>query len=299
MNFDAYQDRAQETDQFPGDSKDALVIPLLGLVGEAGTLQSEYKKLLRDGSAHNSFHQRVQEELGDILWYTANIAHKCELSLSEIADQNLTKNEGRWHPDRRSKPRFFDDTYEEHEQLPRTFRYTFGYETDEAHVRRVVMRDDAGNQLGDGLTDNAQEEDGYRFHDVLHLAHAAILGWSPVLRRIHNPKRKRRSNPEVDMNEDGGRASVVEETVAAAIFAYAEANNFLQGTDRVDWHLLRFVRDITKKHEVSVRTEAEWEQAILAGIGVWNEIKSNDGGTVTGDLINRTLTFERQDTLSE
>ncbi len=299
MNFDSYQDRAQETDQFPGNSPDALVIPLLGIVGEAGTLQSEYKKLLRDGSAHNSFHQRVQEELGDILWYTANIAYKCDLSLSEIADLNLAKNEGRWHPDRRSEPRFFDDTYEENEQLPRSFRYTFGYEIDNANVRRVVMRDDAGLQLGDGLTDNAQEEDGYRFHDVLHLAHAAILGWSPVLRRLHNPKRKRRSNPEVDMNEDGGRASVVEETVAAAIFAYAEANNFLQGTDRVDWHLLRFVRDITKKHEVSVRTEAEWEQAILAGIGVWNEIKSNDGGTVTGDLINRTLTFERQDTLSE
>ena len=94
------------------------------------------------------------------------------------------------------------------------------------------------------------------------------------------------------MNEDGGRASVIEETVAAAIFAYAEANNFLQGTDRVDWELLRFVKSITKKHEVKVRTEAEWEQTIVTGIRVWNELNESNGGTFSGNLYDRTLNFE-------
>jgi len=37
---------------------------LLGLAGEAGGLLSEYKKFLRDGSAHKLFKQRVGEELG-------------------------------------------------------------------------------------------------------------------------------------------------------------------------------------------------------------------------------------------
>lgn len=292
MELDDYQNRAQKTDQYPGGEGSALVIPLLGIVGEAGTLQSEYKKLLRDGAAHDHFHERVQDELGDILWYTANIAYKCGLTLSEIARSNLAKTEGRWGSDRQSEPQFFDEGFEEAQQLPRRFRYTIGYETDEKGTRRVVMRDADGTQLGDGLTDNAFEQDGYRFHDVLHLAHAALLGWSPVLRRLFDPRRKRRDDEEIDMNEDGGRASVVEETVAAAIFTYAEANNFLQGTERVDWELLRFIKSITKKHEVRVRTEAEWEKAIVTGIRVWNEVRSHDGGTVAGDLYERTLVFE-------
>ena len=292
MKLDEYQVRAQRTDQHPGREADSLVIPLLGIVGEAGTLQSEYKKLLRDGAAHDHFHERVQDELCDILWYTANIAYKCGLPLSAIAKSNLAKTEGRWCSDRQSEPRFFDEGFETLQQLPRTFRYTFSYETDEQGVERVVMRDENGTQLGDGLTDNTFEQDGYRFHDVLHLAHAAMLGWSPVLRRLFDPRRKRRSDPEIDMNEDGGRASVVEEAVTAAIFTYAEANNFLEGTDRVDWELLRFVKSVTKKHEVKVRTEAEWEKAIVTGIRVWNEVNKNDGGTVIGNLYERTLNFE-------
>jgi hypothetical protein len=41
-----------------------------------------------------------------------------------------------------------------------------------------------------------------------------------------------------------------------------------------------------------VRTEAEWEKAIVAGIRVWNEVKAHDGGTIVGDLYERTLRFE-------
>jgi hypothetical protein len=44
-----------------------------------------------------------------------------------------------------------------------------------------------GVNIGDRLTDNKLEKDDYRFHDVFHLANAAILGWSPVLRVIPRP----------------------------------------------------------------------------------------------------------------
>ena len=40
-------------------------------------------------------------------------------------------------------------------------------------------------RLGNDLMDNAYEDDGYRFHDVFHLACAAVLGWSPVLRALY------------------------------------------------------------------------------------------------------------------
>jgi len=47
MDFDFYQDAAAGTDQFAGKNakKDAgLMIPLLGIAGETGTLLAEFKK---------------------------------------------------------------------------------------------------------------------------------------------------------------------------------------------------------------------------------------------------------------
>ena len=290
MDFDEYQSQIQETDQYPGDSDKSLSIPILGLCGEVGTLHSEYKKLLRDGEAHTRFFDRVNEELGDILWYVANLAEKCDLKLSTIAEANVEKTRRRWIDGQQSSPFFFDEGYAEDERLPERFEFSFEYITGGNEDGRVIIRDISGEQIGHSLSDNAAEADGYRFHDVLHLANAACLGWSPVLRSLYTPSRKRRSSPDIDENEDGARAAVLEEAIAAAIFAYAETNEFAK-VDRVDWELLRFVRMVSRKHEVSVRTEAEWEHAILTGIETWKLVEENDGGIVTGDARERTLSF--------
>ena len=167
---------------------------------------------------------------GDLLWYIANIASKCDLSLADLAAKNLSKTRARWLPPPKPAP-LFDDGCPASEQLPRHFRYAFAY-LEANGKRRVVMVGEAGELLGDPLTDNAYAQDGYRFHDVLHLAHAAVLGWSPVLRRLLG--RKRRSSEALDEVEDGGRAQVLEETVAAATYEYAARHNFLQ-VARVDW----------------------------------------------------------------
>ena len=78
MDLKQYQDEARQTDRMPaqvtGQTDLSTIVPLLGLAGEAGGLLSEYKKFLRDGSAHSLFKERVSEELGDILWYVANVA---------------------------------------------------------------------------------------------------------------------------------------------------------------------------------------------------------------------------------
>jgi NTP pyrophosphatase (non-canonical NTP hydrolase) len=180
MQLDEFQRIAQETDQKPGADDAALVVPLLGLVGEAATLQTEFKKRLRDGDAHARFSEQVGEELGDVLWYVANIAYKVGLSLNDIAEKTLYKTRARWL-DNRQPRELFDAAYPMHEQLPREFEYTFAYKTISGS-EKVVLLDKDGSQVGDPLTDNANRDDGYRFHDVLHLAHAAVLGWSPVLR---------------------------------------------------------------------------------------------------------------------
>lgn len=286
LTFDEYQRRAQETDQKPERSDEALIMSLLGLAGEAGTLLAEYKKRLRDGEAHRGFHAEVEEELGDLLWYIANIASKCDLSFAELAAKNLAKTRDRWLPPEQPAP-LFDDARPAPEQLPRRFRYTLEYREVQGK-KRVVMVDGGGQIVGDPLTDNACAQDGYRFHDVLHLAHAAVLGWSPVLRKLLG--RKRRTSEILDEVEDGGRAQVLEETVAAATYEYAARHDSLDVT-RVDWDLLRIIKRVTANLEVRVRTEAEWERAILLAFQVWRQVREHDGGAVEGDLIARTLRF--------
>ena len=94
---------------------------------------------------------------------------------------------------------------------------------------KVVKMFIDGKQVGDDLRDNRYDDDGYRFHDVFHLTYASVLGWSPILRALL--RRKRKSNPAVDEVEDGGRARVIEEGIAAMVFSYAERRNFLEGAE--------------------------------------------------------------------
>jgi NTP pyrophosphatase (non-canonical NTP hydrolase) len=124
MDFNSYQREALRTDRVPtpegADDAASLIVPMLGLAGETGRLLSEYKKHLRDGEAHRLFKDRVSEELGDLLWYIANVASKFDLSLSEIAVANLAKVKGRWSSDR-AQPLSFDAELSEGERLPRQF----------------------------------------------------------------------------------------------------------------------------------------------------------------------------------
>ena len=288
LTLSAYQERAKATDLKPA-GPDGLVIALLGLVGEAGSLLTEYKKRMVDGEAHQGFQAHLAEELGDLLWYLATIATRNGLSLEDAAQRNLEKTRGRWlPPDHRAA--LFDEEREPAEQLPRQFEYRYESRDVEGKAK-VLLIDERGSTIGDPLTDNAYEDDGYRFHDVLHLAHAVVLGWSPVLRKLLG--RKRKSNDAVDHAdevEDGARAQNAEELVAAATYEYAARHLYLQ-VDHVDWDLLRLVKRITARLEVNVRTEAEWEEAMLLAFDVWRQVRDYNGGTLRGDLVGRTLEF--------
>jgi len=146
-----------------------------------------------------------------------------------------------------------------------------------------------GVQRGSKLQDNAHEEDGYRYHDVFHFAFAAILGWSPVLRKLL--KCKRPSSRSTDMVEDGGRAAVIDEALVAFIFAYAAKHDFLKKVERLDFGLLSTLQSMTVGLEVSERSSAQWEQAVLAGFQVWREVHGNRGGRIQVDMNARTLDY--------
>jgi NTP pyrophosphatase (non-canonical NTP hydrolase) len=286
MHLNEYQDRAAETD-LTGGGERGLMIALLGLAGEVGELAAEQKKRLRDGEAYEAFGDRVAEELGDLLWYVAGVARRYGLDLETVAERNLEKNRARWRG-RLSLFGSYDDHFPEAERLPKRLRVRLEDVETEDGVQMVASVDD--EPLGAALTDNARDDDGYRFHDVMHLAHAAVLRWSPVIRAITG--RKRRSDEVADEVEDGGRAAVVEEGIVALVWTHARERSFYEGVDHVDYDLLRTLAGMTAHLEVADRTPSDWERAILIGYDVWRQVRAEGGGVVTADLERGTLTYE-------
>ena len=91
-HFDLYQDSAERTALYPNKG-DNLYYPALGLAGEAGEVCEKIKKIMRDqkGYLTEENADELVKELGDVLWYVANIACEINRSLSSIAETNLQK----------------------------------------------------------------------------------------------------------------------------------------------------------------------------------------------------------------
>ncbi|TVP62644.1 MAG: nucleotide pyrophosphohydrolase [Nodularia sp. (in: Bacteria)] len=294
MNFSEYQTQALNTDQIPAVEGTELIIPLLGLVGEVGSLMTEYKKHLRDGDAHKLFKEGIAEELGDMLWYISNLASKFNLNLEEIAKDNLRKCHDRWgwrdsdSINDNATSYIFDHDFPEHESLPRQFEVEITETSKDNSVRMKAFINK--KQVGNDLTDNFYSSDGYRFHDIFHLSYAAVLGWSVVTRS--NLKCKRKSNPSIDEVEDGGRAVAIEEGISALIFSYAKDHDFLEGVKVIDYQLLKTIKNMTSHLEVSQCSLGDWEKAIFMGYDVWRQVEKNRGGTVVVDLDARLITYQ-------
>jgi hypothetical protein len=227
----------------------------------------------------------MREELGDVLWYLAALCEHLGLDLEEVATANLEKVSQRWIPGDFS---LLDEGWPEHERLPRQGTYEIR-PTKNKHGREAIELYFDGEQIGNELTDASAVDDGYRFHDVFHISHSVLLGWSPVARSWL--KRKRKSDPTVDENEDGGRAVVVEEGIAALVFAYATKHELLAGINRLDYELLHSITTLAGPLEVGVRSEADWERAILTGYGVFRELVANGGGFIDIDAEVGTLAY--------
>jgi NTP pyrophosphatase (non-canonical NTP hydrolase) len=231
--------------------------------------------------------QPIGKVLGHVAWHLSALASLYKLSLSDVAARNQRKLERRFG--RGEPPPLPDRDAPPGEQLPRRFDVVFV--SVEPGRSRMYLD---GRRLGDDLTDNAHAEDGYRFHDVMHLALAAKLGWSPVLRKLMG--RKRRSNPRTDEVEDGARAQIVEEAVIKAIHAEgvrlaelaapagrSRARLFANGAD-ISFAFLKRLEQFVAGLEVEGSRYREWEGAIVAGFAIFEQLRSNGRGTVRVDL---------------
>ena len=199
--------------------------------------------------------------------------------------ENEEKVRGRFvEPDVSTLPTF-DRGFPIDEQLPNSFQI----EITQRKSGQAYLRWN-GVFIGDALTDNIRDPDGYRFHDVFHLAHAAILHWSPTFRSLI--KQKRKSDPEVDEAEDGGRARVIEEGLTALIFARAKQLDFFDGQSSVSFDLLKTIQQFVQGYEVQQCPLRLWERAILDGYEVFRLVRENSGGVVIGDREARTIRYE-------
>ena len=272
QNFDGSQDSALRL-----TSGDAMA-QALSLGGAVGGLLAK----LGDGGSTDISAYQLQ-----LIWRAIDgVASAAGVEVLEAAQRNLKKIESRWPTTREFIP-LFDDGLDEVEQLPRKLGVEFR-EIDRDGSRVVLLRCN-GLNLGDRLTDNIQHPDFYRFHDVFHLAHAAYLGWSPVLRALLKCKRK--GSPSLDVNQDGARAQIIEEAVSAIIFSKAKEACFYEGIDNVDYDLLKTIGGLVRGFEVQAAPLWQWEVAILNGYRVFRGLRANRRGIVTMDLINRNLSY--------
>ncbi|HLM08795.1 MAG TPA: nucleoside triphosphate pyrophosphohydrolase family protein [Thermoleophilaceae bacterium] len=92
MELSDYQRRSRATAVYPGAGAD-LTYPALGLCGEAGETAEKVKKAIRDDGGKLTPERRdaLAAELGDVLWYLAQLATEARLDLGEIAEANLEK----------------------------------------------------------------------------------------------------------------------------------------------------------------------------------------------------------------
>jgi NTP pyrophosphatase (non-canonical NTP hydrolase) len=92
MDFTDYQQKAKQTAKYPIIGQ-GVIYPTLGLTNEAGEVAGKIKKIFRDkeGVISDDDREALKAELGDVLWYLAQVSTELGLSLDDIAEHNIAK----------------------------------------------------------------------------------------------------------------------------------------------------------------------------------------------------------------
>lgn len=360
ITFRTFEDSTQQTEIANKSSSSSIY--QLGLAGEIGELLTEFKKDKRGDVGDISHKFAICEELGDCLWYLAqlcklsgsslhqvagydrfvsldvlqqtmtskdlqcmtrdlvinngklaevegtdgdfdqvlkdllvclaSIAREFSLSMSEVASQNMQKTKMRFGKDY-SNLVYLDEGFPDFEQLPRKLNVEIRQEKVGQTAKAMLFIN--GFMYGNPLDDNISgEEDYFRYHDIFHMSFVAHLWWSPSFRALLN--KKRRSNPKVDKNEDGGRARLLEEGLTHLVFRYGKDNSFFEGNKsaRVASSVLNSIEAMVRGYEVDNRPLSLWNDAIVNAFQVFVKVKSNGGGFLTIDMKKRKLDYKKR-----
>ena len=102
MTAEQFQKDAHTFSQYPfpflNESKDVsrelnYIYPALGLAEEAGEVAGKYAKAIRDENGFISLQRKeeIKKELGDVLWFVAELSTQLGLTLSEVMQCNIDK----------------------------------------------------------------------------------------------------------------------------------------------------------------------------------------------------------------
>jgi len=96
MTFQEYQTESRKTAIYPNKDNN-FIYPTLGLAGEAGEVAEKIKKVLRDGNGVVSDEKKeeITKELGDVMWYVANLSTELKISLEDVVQKNIEKLQSR------------------------------------------------------------------------------------------------------------------------------------------------------------------------------------------------------------
>jgi NTP pyrophosphatase (non-canonical NTP hydrolase) len=92
MNLNDYQ-RFVDQNSFYQSKGNKIIYPTLGIVGEAGEVAEQVKKLIRDdgGKLTEDRRKGIVLELGDVLWYMASLCVELGIDFDDVATINIEK----------------------------------------------------------------------------------------------------------------------------------------------------------------------------------------------------------------
>ena len=92
MKFTEYQNESRKFAIYPNPGSN-IAYPTLGLANEAGEVAGKVKKVFRDGTGIPTDEERekISDEIGDVLWYCAQLSTELGYSLDDIAKHNIAK----------------------------------------------------------------------------------------------------------------------------------------------------------------------------------------------------------------
>lgn len=93
MNVIEFQERAHSFADYLGAEEGDFRYPALGLAEEAGEVAGKFAKAVRDdnGIITEERREAIKKELGDVLWFVAELATLLEYDLEDIMEANIEK----------------------------------------------------------------------------------------------------------------------------------------------------------------------------------------------------------------
>ncbi|MEG8049364.1 hypothetical protein QP178_05550 [Sphingomonas aurantiaca] len=318
MEFDEYQTLAAKTVKMDLDQPEGRMELVFGLMSEVGSLAQAFKLYLRDSVGLEAQRSRLVEDIGDVQWYLAMIARSLDIGLEDVVQSNLGRITDRYSltsADALIDVADFDAGYPPTEVFPRrmVFRIeasdgpandpsahaSFFVEAAAPYVFDPPVETDGkplgfrlGQSIGDPVNDNSATDDGYRFHDAVHVAFMAVLGWSPVMRHLLRVKRK--SDPLIDRTQDGARARDLEEALSAVLKVFSTGRNHYAKDSDVDGEVRDLIRRVVADLEVSKAPIWLWASAIAQGYSAMNALRAKGSGWLIADLDRRSVEFRTE-----